>query len=69
MASLVAAGLLVVGSYLGGHLVSRGAAAIDPSLLSPALGDGHHHDGEVHGHPVSPSQREPEHEHGDTYAR
>jgi hypothetical protein len=59
----VAAGLLIVDSYLGGHLVYRGAAGIDPSLLSPALREGHHHDGEAHEHPASPSQREPEHDH------
>jgi len=51
---LVATGLLLVGSYLGGHLVYRGAAGIDPSLLSPALREGHHHDGESHEHPISP---------------
>ena len=60
---LVAAGLLVVGSYLGGHLVYRGAAGIDPSLLSPALREGHHHDGEAHGHPSLPPQHEREHGH------
>ncbi|OGS56468.1 MAG: hypothetical protein A3J79_09175 [Elusimicrobia bacterium RIFOXYB2_FULL_62_6] len=60
---LVAAGLLVVGSYLGGHLVYRGATGIDPSLLSPALREGHHHDGEGHERPASPPQHEPDHGH------
>jgi ABC-type nickel/cobalt efflux system permease component RcnA len=60
---LVAAGLLVVGSYLGGHLVYRGATGIDPSLLSPALREGHHHDGEGHEHPPSPPKHEPGHDH------
>jgi uncharacterized membrane protein len=60
---LVATGLLVVGSYLGGHLVYHGATGIDPSLLSPALREGHHHDGEAHEHHGSPTQHEPEHDH------
>ncbi len=60
---LVATGLLVVGSYLGGHLVYRGATGIDPSLLSPALQEGHHHDGEGHEHPASPTEHEPGHDH------
>ena len=60
---LVAAGLLVVASYLGGHLVYRGATGIDPSLLSPALREGHHHDGEAREHHGSPTQHEPEHDH------
>jgi len=63
---LVAAGLLVVGAYLGGHLVYRGAAGIDPALLSPALREGHHHDGEGHGHPVTPPQHGHTHSHDDS---
>lgn len=35
LTSLVAAGLLVAGSYLGGHLVYRGATGIDPKALAP----------------------------------
>jgi uncharacterized membrane protein len=54
--ALVATGLLIFGSYLGGHLVYRGATGIDPSLLSPELREGHHHDGEGHEHPASPPQ-------------
>jgi len=60
---LVAVGLLVIGAYLGGHLVYRGAAGVDPSLLSPSLQEGHHHDGEGHEHPASPPQHEPSDEH------
>ncbi len=71
--ALVATGLLIVGSYLGGHLVYRGATGIDPSLLSAELREGHHHDGEGHEHPAPPPQHEPDrdhtHSHEDSHAR
>lgn len=35
--------LLIIGAYLGGYLVYRGAAGVDPTLLSPELRAGHHH--------------------------
>lgn len=64
---LVAAGLLVVGSYLGGHLVYRGATGIDPALLSPELRIGHRHNGEGHEHPAAAAthEAEPDHDHSD----
>lgn len=65
---LVAAGLLVVGSHLGGVLVYHGATGVDPALLSPAIREGHHHDGEAHERPASPPQHEPERGHDDSHA-
>jgi uncharacterized membrane protein len=63
---LVAAGLLVVGAYLGGYLVYRGATGVDPNLLSPTLREGHHHNGEGHEHRASSPQheRDQDHTHG-----
>ncbi len=46
---LLAAVLLVVGSYLGGQLVYRGGAGVDPELLAPAVREAHHdHGGNDH---------------------
>lgn len=41
---LLAAGLLTIGSYLGGHIVYRGGAGIDPELLIAELREGHSHE-------------------------
>lgn len=50
LTGLVAAGLLVAGAYLGGHLVYRGATRIDPKALAPDFRAGHHHGTEQPGH-------------------
>ncbi len=42
---LIATVLLVVGSFLGGQLVYRGGAGVDPELLAPAVREAHHHHG------------------------
>lgn len=62
ISSLVAASVLVVGSYLGGILVYQGAAGIDPRLLSPELRAAHHHGIDEPGHPPGPHHEEHERE-------
>ncbi|MBX9582967.1 MAG: DUF2231 domain-containing protein [Gemmataceae bacterium] len=44
VAGLLAAGLLGVGGFLGGRIVYRGGAGVDPAILSPDLRHGHDHD-------------------------
>jgi hypothetical protein len=61
---LIAAALLVVGAYLGGHVVYHGGAGIDPAILAPEL-RGHHHGAEGHERPSSSETRHDEHEHVD----
>lgn len=46
---LIATALLVVGAYLGGHVVYHGGAGIEPAILAPELRS-HHHGIEEHGH-------------------
>ena len=36
--------LLLVGAYLGGRLVYRGGAGVDPAILAPEVRGGHGHD-------------------------
>lgn len=55
---LIAAALLVVGAYLGGHVVYHGGAGIAPEILAPALREGHHHATEEQGHPSSEPHRD-----------
>lgn len=45
---LVAAGVLIIGAYLGGTIVYRGGAGIDPKILSPEVLESHHHGSEPH---------------------
>lgn len=58
IAGLVAAGVLIIGAYLGGTIVYRGGAGIDPKILSPEVLESHHHGSEPH-----PSESEEHHHH------
>lgn len=40
-AGLLAAGLLAAGGFLGGRIVYRGGAGVDPAVLAPELRGGH----------------------------
>ena len=62
---LIAAGLLVAGSYLGGFIVYHGAAGIDPKVLSPEIREGHHHGADEHEHPSAEPQHGHSHHHGE----
>jgi uncharacterized membrane protein len=44
--AVVAAVLLGVAGYLGGHIVYHGGMGIDPAILAPELKEHHHHSGE-----------------------
>lgn len=43
-AGLVAAALLAAGGFLGGRIVYRGGAGVDPAILSPEVRGGHTHE-------------------------
>ncbi len=43
VAGLVAAGLLAGGGFLGGQIVYRGGAGVDPAILAPEVRGGHPH--------------------------
>lgn len=58
LAGLVTAGLVIIGAYLGGTIVYRGGAGIDPKILAPEVREGHHHGSELH-----PSESEEGHHH------
>jgi len=58
---LVAALLLVVGSFLGGSLVFHGGAGVDPAILAPEIREGHHHGD--HGHGSSHGDEHDDHAH------
>ena len=46
VAGLLGGLLLLVGAYLGGRLVYRGGAGVDPAILAPEVRGGHGHEGE-----------------------
>lgn len=52
IAGLLAAALIAAGGFLGGRIVYRGGAGVDPQILSPELRGGH-------GEPVVPRNSEP----------
>lgn len=53
---LLGAAVLLLGAYLGGNLVYRGGAGVDPALLAPELRMGHSHREEtVPSSPTTPS--------------
>ncbi|MBX9624689.1 MAG: DUF2231 domain-containing protein [Gemmataceae bacterium] len=54
---LLGAVLLLVGAYVGGSLVYRGGAGVDPAILAPEVRHGHNHGGEPA--PADPGQPEP----------
>lgn len=43
VAALVAAALLAGGGFLGGRIVYRGGAGVDPAILAPEVRGGHRH--------------------------
>lgn len=61
---LVAAGLILVVGYLGGHIVYRGGAGIHPSLLAASVQEGHHHGDAGHPTPNGSEHAAHQHEHG-----
>lgn len=54
IAGLLAAALIAAGGFLGGRIVYRGGAGVDPLILAPELRGGH-----GHGEPVMPPNPEP----------
>ena len=44
VAGLVAVGLVATGGFLGGRIVYRGGAGVDPVILAPELRGGHDHE-------------------------
>jgi uncharacterized membrane protein len=44
VAGLLAAALLAAGGFLGGRIVYRGGAGVDPAILAPEVRDGHTHE-------------------------
>lgn len=54
IAGFLAAALIAAGGFLGGRIVYRGGAGVDPQLLAPELRGGH-----GHGEPVMPPKPEP----------
>lgn len=57
IAGLVAAALLGGGGFLGGQIVYRGGAGVDPAVLAPELRSGH--GGGGHPMPMPPSPGQP----------
>lgn len=49
--------VLLLGAYLGGRLVYRGGAGVDPAVLAPELRKGHGHEAE----PVPPGPKDAPH--------
>ena len=45
VAGILAAVILAAGAYLGGQIVYRGGAGVDPAILAPELRGGHEHPG------------------------
>ncbi|MBX9624493.1 MAG: DUF2231 domain-containing protein [Gemmataceae bacterium] len=45
IAGLLAAAVLAAGAYLGGRLVYRGGAGVDPAILAPEVRGSHEHPG------------------------
>lgn len=43
VAGLIGAAVLLIGAYLGGSLVYRGGAGVDPAILAPEVRSGHEH--------------------------
>ncbi len=46
VAGLFGVAVLLVGAYLGGRIVYRGGAGVDPAILAPELRGGHAHEGQ-----------------------
>jgi uncharacterized membrane protein len=46
VAGLFGVAVLLIGAYLGGRLVYRGGAGVDPTILAPDLRTGHGHEAE-----------------------
>lgn len=44
VAGLLGVAVLLVGAYLGGNIVYRGGAGVDPAILAPEVRGGHGHD-------------------------
>ena len=44
VAGLLAATVLAAGGFLGGRIVYRGGAGVDPAILAPEMRDGHGHE-------------------------
>lgn len=58
VAGLVAAAVLAAGGFLGGRIVYRGGAGVNPAILAPELRGGHSH-GEPAAPPASGEQPAP----------
>lgn len=54
VAGLFGVMVLLAGAYLGGWIVYRGGAGVDPAILAPELRGGHAHEGQ----PRTPEQRQ-----------
>jgi uncharacterized membrane protein len=64
LVSLAAAGLLLVGSGVGGHLVYHGGAGVEPELLSKDVRESHHHGRDADEHAHEAADHDAHHEHG-----